>query len=71
MNDTLVCLGAGKSQVPVINAAKNLGYSVIAVDIDADAPGFNSADVAFNFSTHDPDSIINALDNYFEQQSHS
>lgn len=69
MNDTLVCLGAGKAQMPVINAAKNLGYSVIAVDRNTDAPGFNSADVAFNCSTHDPASIINVLDNYFKKSS--
>ena len=67
MNSVLVCLGAGKSQVPVIIAAKNLGYDVIAIDMDADAPGFALADVKLNYSTHDSDSIILALDRFFRK----
>lgn len=67
MNNILVCLGAGKSQIPVIRAAKHLDYTVVAVDRNTAAPGFGFADVAFNLSTHESDPIINALDDFLKK----
>lgn len=67
MKDTLICLGAGKSQVPVIMAAKSLGYSVIAIDMDAKAPGFIHADDYLIHSSHDFVAIIKSLEIFDNQ----
>ena len=40
----LLVLAAGLLQVPVIKKAREMGYYVIAVDDDANAPGMALAD---------------------------
>lgn len=60
--DALICLAAGKSQVPIILAAKRLNYFVIAVDINPHAPGFEFADHNIIHSTHDAKGVIKSLD---------
>ena len=40
MKDAIVSVAAGTSQLALIRAAKRLGYAVIAVDRDPNAPGF-------------------------------
>lgn len=62
MKDALVCLAAGKSQIPIISAAKNLGYTVVAIDIDPNAPGFSHVDNRVIHSTHDAKGVIDGLE---------
>ena len=40
----LICLAAGKSQLPVIEKAKSLGYTIVAIDRNREADGFKYAD---------------------------
>ena len=58
----VICLAAGKSQLPVITKAKFLGYTVVAIDQNKDAPGFEHADYKIYQSTYDADQIIKELD---------
>ena len=45
--NAVICIAAGKSQVPVILKAKTLGYTIIAIDQNKKAPGFDFADFSF------------------------
>jgi len=65
----LICLGAGVSQLPLIQAAKRRGYSVIAIDRDPDAPGFSLSDIKIIESTYDAENVLNALHS-IEKQHH-
>jgi carbamoylphosphate synthase large subunit len=58
---SLLCLGAGPSQIPVIKAAKKHGYSLIAIDRSASAPGFPHADVGIIVSTHDSQACLESV----------
>ena len=60
--EAIICIAAGKSQMPVITEAKRMGYIVIAVDINPDAPGFAYSDLKIVQSTYDPKAIIHDLD---------
>lgn len=53
----MMLLGAGILQVPAIQTAKKLGLTVIAVDHDPNAPGFQYADICLPVSTLDQDEI--------------
>ncbi|MCB1326519.1 MAG: ATP-grasp domain-containing protein [Spirochaetales bacterium] len=55
-------LGAGPNQVPLIHAARRLGYEVIAVDQDLRAPGFSEATIQVQCSILRPGQIIRLLD---------
>lgn len=57
----LICLGAGPSQTPLIMTAKNMGFDVIACDINEDAPGFEFADYQINVSTHNFKEVIKSI----------
>lgn len=59
--NALICLAAGKSQIPVILKAKTLKYTLIAIDQNSKAPGLKYADIKINLSTHDSDLIIKEL----------
>ena len=61
-NFAVICLAAGKSQLPVIAKAKSLGYTIVAIDQNKDAPGFEHADHKIFQSTYDADQIIIELD---------
>ncbi|KKS33158.1 MAG: ATP-grasp domain protein [Parcubacteria group bacterium GW2011_GWC2_42_12] len=61
LRPAIVCLAAGKSQLIVIEKAKELGLSVIAVDRDPNAPGFALSDEKIELSTYDATPIINKL----------
>ncbi len=50
---TIMIIGAGKSQVPLIVAAKNENYHIIVCDINPDAPGVALADEYSKVSTKD------------------
>jgi len=54
----IISIGAGNSQLPLIVTAKKMGWAVLAVDREQDAPGFLYADVRINTSTHDTQSIL-------------
>lgn len=51
--DTLIILGAGMLQVPVIKEAKRLGYQVLATDRNPKAVAFPLADIRVLASTRD------------------
>ena len=55
---SLICLGAGPSQIPVIIAAKKHGYGLIAIDRSTSAPGFSYADEGLVVSTHDSQACV-------------
>ena len=57
----IICLGAGVSQLPLIKAAVDLGYNVLAVDKNADSEGFSFATERLVHSIYDADSIIEKL----------
>jgi len=58
----LICLAAGRSQTPVIIKAKSLGYTVVAIDQNREAPGFQYADIKIYQSTYDANAIIKELE---------
>lgn len=60
MKDTIIILGAGVSQIPLIKAAKTRGL-VVAVDMNPGAIGFQLTDYKVIASTHDGDQVLNAL----------
>jgi len=47
---SIIILGAGIMQIPVIKTAKQMGLNVIAVDKNPDAPGFKYADVKLPYT---------------------
>ena len=61
-NFAVICLAAGKSQLPVISKAKSLGYTIVAIDQNKEAPGFKYADYKIYQSTYDADLIIEELE---------
>lgn len=56
-----ISLGAGRNQVPLIEAARKLGLNVIAVDRDLQAPGFEHADIHLQCSIFRPRKIMQML----------
>ena len=58
----IICLAAGKSQEQIIIKAKSLGYIVVAVDKNPNAPSFRYVDIKICQSTYDADAIIKELD---------
>ncbi|MBN2374040.1 hypothetical protein JXL19_09665 [bacterium] len=61
VNPAIISIGAGVSQLPLILTAKQMGWAVVAVDRDSNAPGFKHADLAINVSTHDTLAVYSAL----------
>lgn len=57
----LISIAAGSQQAPLIKKAKELGYIVVAVDRDVNAPGFAFADECIVVSTHDSDAVVSEL----------
>ena len=58
MNRTLLILGARQMQLPAINAAKDMGLRVIAIDPSSDAPGLALADQQHIFDLADTGSCL-------------
>lgn len=54
----IMIVGGGELQIPVIEAAKKLGYTVIVSDMDENAPGMLIADIKAVISTIDADKIL-------------
>lgn len=57
MQKKMMILGAGPLQIPAIKKAKELGYQIILVDYDENAPGFALADVKLVVSTLDQEEV--------------
>lgn len=53
----IVMLGAGKSQVPLMQRCKQLGWTLWAFDLDPKAPGAELADGFWNLSSEDASGI--------------
>jgi len=62
LKNTLICIGAGKSQYPVISIAKELGYAVVVLDQNPDAPGFEIADEKICSSTFDVGPLLEPIE---------
>ena len=56
----LMVMGAGYTQIPLIQAAKRLGCRVAAVSIEGDYPGFDEADERLIADLSDPDAVVRA-----------
>jgi len=61
MNDAVVSIGAGRSQLLIIKKAKEMGFSVIGVDKNPNAPGFAFCDERIELSTYEAQPIIEAI----------
>jgi carbamoylphosphate synthase large subunit len=62
LNDEFVIsIGAGKMQLSLITAIKDLGFKVIGIDRDPNAVGKFMCDIFINKSTHDYEGIIKEL----------
>lgn len=61
MRDVLVSLGGGTGQLPLIEAARRLGFGVVVVDRDPRAPGAALADGRVIASTHEPNAVLRGL----------
>jgi len=59
----LISLGAGISQLPLIEKAVESGYGVVAIDRNKEAPGMALADDQINLSTYDTQAVIGSLSN--------
>ena len=57
----IINIAAGTSQIPVITAAKNMGYKIIAIDKDVKASGLKWVDIHLPISTHETEKVVKAL----------
>ena len=64
MKKRLMILGASVLQLPGIEKAKEMGYEVVAVDMDPNAIGFKSADICLVISTIDIPAVVQAAKEY-------
>ncbi len=60
MKKTIMIIGAGLLQVPVIQAAKKMGLNVIVTDYNPEAIGMKYADIPIVMSTRDIDGSVRA-----------
>ena len=65
MAKLIMILGAGPEQVLAIHAAQNLGYKVLAVDENSEAPGLKIAESGFSYSLQDTDRLISLAKKLF------
>lgn len=64
MKKRLMVLGASVLQKPGIDQAKEMGYEVVAVDMDPNAVGFADADICLVISTIDIPAVVKAAKEY-------
>lgn len=57
----IICLGAGRNQLKALSILNKLGYPLITVDFDKNAPGHSFANHSIISSTHEPDPIYQEL----------
>ncbi len=62
----IISLAAGEQQLLVINKAREMGYAVIAVDRDSEAPGFAFSDEKLCLSAYEPEPIIDRLQAFLD-----
>ena len=55
---TIMVIGAGKTQMPLIEAAKKEGYHTVVCDLNPDAPGVALADEYCKISTTDRNGLF-------------
>lgn len=55
---TILIIGAGKAQVPLIEAAKKENYHTVVCDYNLDAPGVPLVDEYYKVSTRDRDGLL-------------
>lgn len=55
---TIMVIGAGKTQMPLIEAAKKEGYHTVVCDLNPDAPGMALADEYCKISTKDRNGLF-------------
>lgn len=60
----LMVLGAGYTQIPLINAAKRLGYQVAVASIEGDYPGFSYGDEKVIVDISDPEAVADKAEEY-------
>ena len=60
----IMILGAGVLQRPGIVKAREMGYEVVAVDMDPNAVGFQDADINLVISTIDIPAVVKAAEEY-------
>lgn len=60
----IMILGASILQLPAILKAKDMGFQVVAVDMDKNAVGFKHADISLEISTIDTPKIIEMAKKY-------
>ncbi|HHZ05649.1 MAG TPA: ATP-grasp domain-containing protein [Clostridiales bacterium] len=60
MNDKLMILGAGRGQLGLIKAAKELGYTTVITSIKGNYPGFDLADEICYADISKPEEILSA-----------
>ncbi len=58
MQKKMMILGASELQIPAIRKAKELGFQIILVDYNENAPGFALADVKLVVSTLDQEQVL-------------
>ncbi len=58
MKNTVMIIGGGLLQVPVIRTAKKMGYQVIVTDYNPDAIGMKDADIPLIMSTRDVEGSV-------------
>ncbi len=57
----IINVAAGRRQISIIRKIKEMGFHVISIDRDPNAPGFSLSDFCILQSTHEPDKIIYEL----------
>lgn len=68
MKKTLMIIGAGVMQVPVIKVASEMGLYVLVTDYNLDAVGMNLADFAVVMSTKDIEGSVRVAKEFNERQ---
>jgi len=58
MNKRILIVGAGGNQLAIIQKARDMGLVTIAVDGNAQAPGFALADIAEPINILDPKELV-------------
>ncbi|MBN1499451.1 MAG: ATP-grasp domain-containing protein [Spirochaetes bacterium] len=60
-----ISVGAGNNQLPLINAARELGYHVIGIDQDTSSPGLLASNIKIQESIHDYEEIYQKIRELF------
>ncbi len=64
---TIMIIGAGFLQVPVIETARRMGLTTVVTDYDPDAPGLKYADIAIIASTRDHEGTVRHARKYVRE----